>query len=68
MLSTSQGATLTFTDIPHDGDTVQFDSHIYEFDNNGSVTSGHVAVIIGNTLQATVDNFKAAVANNYGVV
>jgi hypothetical protein len=67
MLSTSSSTTLTFIDIPHDGDTIQFDGHIYEFDNNGSIATGHILVTIETTLQATVANFKVAVANNYGV-
>ena len=68
MLSTSSSVTLTFNQQPNDGDTVQFDGHIYEFDSNGLVVSGHIPVTIGYTLDVTSQNFKTAVSNNYGVV
>ena len=66
-LSTSSDTSITFTQNPHDGETIQLDGHIYEFDNNGSVATGHTAVVIGATELATFNNFKAAVAQNYGV-
>lgn len=67
-LSSTNSVTFTFTNIPNDGDTVQLDGHVYEFDNNGSVTAGHIAVTIGATRQATVDNFKTVAGSSYGVV
>jgi hypothetical protein len=51
---------LMFTQQPVDGDTVQLDSHIYEFSSDHSVASGHVKVAIGSTLADTVRNFQNA--------
>jgi hypothetical protein len=67
VLSTTSSTDLTFTDMPHDGDTVKLDNHTYEFDNNGVTVPGNIPVTIGTNLSSTVANFKAVVSANYGV-
>ena len=65
--SSARGASITITQQPNDGDTVQLDEHIYEFDNDGHVGVNHISVAIGTTLDATISNFKVAISTNYAV-
>lgn len=65
--STKDSIAISFTQTPHDGDTVVLDGHTFEFDNDGSVSDGNIAVTIGTTLTQTNDNFKTAVSTYYGV-
>ena len=61
-------ATITLTDIPHDGDTVTLDAHVFEFDNGDGVASGNIPVHIGATLYETGNTFRDAIkANGFGV-
>lgn len=54
---------LTFSEQPADGDIFALDSHIFEYDNDGSVADGHIPVEIGTTVVDTKYNLIAAVAS-----
>jgi hypothetical protein len=59
-----RSATITMTDIPQAGDTVQLGAHIFEFTNTGTVASGNIPVRIGSTLYETGNNLKNAMTSN----
>jgi hypothetical protein len=67
LLSSTGSVSITFTDNPTDGQTVTLDGHVFEFDSNGSVTAGHIPVIIGATLDITQAHLKTAMQTYYGV-
>jgi hypothetical protein len=62
--------TLIVSAQPTDGDTLTIDTtgvvqtRVYEFDNGGGVTSGHVPVTIGGTRGATTTNLVNAITND----
>lgn len=58
--------TLNFTENPHDGDTVNVDSHIFEFDNDNNYTG--IPVNISSTANLTAINLKQAINNNTQVI
>lgn len=60
--------SLPFSGQPSDGDTLTFDDHVFEFDNNGGVVAGHISVTIGATVEATKANLRAAVSANTNYV
>ncbi len=64
-MSATSGAIFSFTHQPLDGDTVTLDNHVFEFDGNGSVTEGHIAVTIGASLAETSNNYRTAVGAFY---
>lgn len=59
--NTHDTATITLNGNPQDGDTVTLDSHVFEFDTGNGVSAGHIAVIIGNTLDVTMANLATAI-------
>lgn len=58
-------SVITFSGNPSDGQTVTlndgFTTVVFEFDNNAAVTGSNVAVTIGGSQAATVDNLLAAI-------
>jgi hypothetical protein len=62
-------AHITFLEQPADGDLFQLDTHIFEYDSNGSVAEGHIPVTIGTTVVDTKNNLLTAIASaGYTVV
>lgn len=65
-LSGDNLGAIQLTNTPSDGNTATItgldaNSEIFEFDNNGSVTSGHVSVTIGADAATTASNLMAAI-------
>jgi len=60
---TTNGVTITFDGQPTDGDTIMFEGYILEFDDDASVSNGHIPVVIGATLTETIVNLGAAVGS-----
>jgi hypothetical protein len=58
-----QSATFSFTENPHDGDVIQLNSHIFEFDNGDGVSADHIPVQIGPTMSESVNNWKTTAQN-----
>jgi len=61
--SALQTRSLAFTGTnPADGETFTMDvngtAHVFEFDNNGSVTAGNTSVTIGSTINSTISNLN----------
>ena len=50
----------SFTENPHDGDIIQLNNHVFEFDTGDGVSDGHILVAIGATLADSVENWKTA--------
>jgi hypothetical protein len=67
-VSTTNDATTTavisIQGQPADGDTITFDDSVLEFDSNGSVANGNVAVTFGDTFDTTVSNLETSINNN----
>ena len=60
---TTNGVTIAFDGQPADGDTITFEGYIFEFNDDASVSSGHIPVDIGATLTETIANFDTAVGS-----
>jgi hypothetical protein len=67
LLSTNSALSITLSGNPSDGDTLTTDGHVFEFDSNGSVVSGHTAVTIASQVNATQTNLHTALGTYYGV-
>jgi hypothetical protein len=52
--------TFSFTENPHDADTITLNNHIFEFDSGDGVSAGHIPVQIGAKLADSVNNWKTA--------
>lgn len=52
--------TITMSALPVDGDTITISGMFYEFDSNGSAESGHILVVIAETIAETLANLEAA--------
>lgn len=53
-------STIQFIGQPIDGDIITIHGYVFEFDDDGSVSSGHIPVTIGATVTDTIANFRAA--------
>jgi len=62
--------TLTFTGTTSDGETVTLGTRVYEFDTNGAVTAGRVAVDIsaGNSAAQSITALVAAITADASAV
>ena len=67
-ISENSRVTLTLSDQPANGDTVQLDGHIYEFSDDANVGTGNIPIIIESSLNDTADNFAFALSENYEVI
>jgi hypothetical protein len=63
----TNSVTLEFTKNPQSHETIQLGNNVYEFSNDNNVTSDHIPVHLGITLNDTVSNFKNATSANYDV-
>jgi len=68
--STKAAGWVQFSALPTDGDTVTITdgitTKVFEFETTGGVTAGRIAVVIGDTIENTIENFAAAVATVSG--
>lgn len=56
--SATTGSELFFGTIPTDGDTIEINGVVYEFESAGGVAAGNTAVTIGGDLGTTMTNFE----------
>lgn len=56
--------TLNMTANPNPMDTVTEDGFVYEFTSNGTVSTGHIPVMIGNSVVVTQNNLMYAIHDN----
>ena len=60
-------AVLQFTDQNLEGEIINLktdNDYVFEFDDNGSVDSGHISVAVGQSLKETLINLGSAIENN----
>jgi hypothetical protein len=67
-IQSTKQVSLPFSGQPSSGDTVTLDNHIFEFTSTGSVSSGHIPVMIGANEEATKANFRDAISANSNYV
>jgi hypothetical protein len=56
--------SISFSGQPADGDTLTIDSIVFEFDNDSSVSGGHISVTIGANLASTLSMLEGLIENN----
>jgi hypothetical protein len=66
-VSSTESVSLTFTGNPSDGDNIQLDNHIYEFDSGDGVATGHTSVDIEQNMVGTTWNFVNVSSVDYEV-
>lgn len=59
--SAEKTTTITFHDQPADGEIVTVDDHVFEFDSDNTVESGHIPIEIGWTVTETRNNLENAI-------
>ena len=60
--------TLNFTGNPHDGDIINLDGQVFEFDNNNAINQGNIPVVIESDINGTTTNLNHAITNNTGLI